>query len=269
MLDRIRDMAGGISLPSGIKKPIVIAAAVVIVAAAAVRIVGGSSAKVSQETLSEGVAYIQSLESRDVSDVKETLSEIRKAERRALLEAGELSIWDQFEDYAILGDSRAVGFYYYDYLEESRCLTHGGATIRDVESYMDRLVALQPKYVFMCYGLNDVSIGYWDTPEEYVAEFKEVMASIWENVPDCQIIVSSILIARDPAFETSTKWYEIPDFNVALKAMCEENGYSYADNTDICEEYADLWDSDGIHVNKAFYPYWATNLIAEVDVDYE
>ena len=29
----------------------------------------------------------------------------------------------------------------------------------------------------------------------------------------------------------------------------------------ISQTYAKLWDPDGIHVKKEFYPYWATNLI--------
>ncbi len=226
---------------------------------------GGSKAAVADQTLEEGRSYITQLEQRDVSEVKSQISEYRKAERRKLLEEGKLSVWDMFEDYVVLGDSRAVGFYYHGFLEESRTLAFGGATIRDVETYMDQIKALNPRYIFLCYGLNDVSIGYWDTPEEYTAEFVTVMDSLQAALPEAQIYISSILIARDPAFETSEKWRNIPEFNEALKAMAQEHGYNYVDNTDLCEQYADLWDEDGIHVKKEFYPYWGANLIAEVD----
>lgn len=225
----------------------------------------GSRSGADDKTLEEGRNYIISLENKDVAQVKSQISEYRKAERRKLLEEGKLSVWDMFEDYVVLGDSRAVGFYYHGFLDESRVLAFGGATIRDVSEYIDTIKTLSPSLVFLCYGLNDVSIGYWDTPEEYVTEFKQVMESIWEAVPDCQIYVSSILIARDPAFDLSEKWRNIPDFNDALMEMCKENGYNYVDNTDLCEEYADLWDEDGIHVMKEFYPYWGANLIAEVE----
>ena len=191
---------------------------------------GGSKASVPVSALEEGRRYIAQMEQRDVAEVKSQISSYRKAERRKLLEEGKLSVWDMFEDY-----------------------------------YLDTIKSLNPSYIFLCYGLNDVSIGYWDTPEEYTAEFVQVMDSLAKAAPKAQIYISSILIARDPAFETSEKWRRIPEFNDALKAMAEEHHYNYVDNTDLCEQYADLWDEDGIHVKKEFYPYWGANLIAEVD----
>lgn len=43
--------------------------------------------------------------------------------------------------------------------------------------------------------------------------------------------------------------------------MCEENGVLFADNTQLSEDYADLWQPDGIHLLPEFYPHWAANLI--------
>ena len=43
--------------------------------------------------------------------------------------------------------------------------------------------------------------------------------------------------------------------------MCEENGVLFADNTQLSEDYADLWQPDGIHLLPEFYPRWAANLI--------
>lgn len=109
-----------------------------------------------------------------------------RQERDALvakITSGELDIWSMFDSYVILGDSRAVGFYYFDFLEKSRVLADGGNTIRDVAAHMDDIRALQPDYVYLCYGLNDISIGYWDTKEEYVAELLQVVADLKEALP--------------------------------------------------------------------------------------
>ena len=165
------------------------------------------------------------------------------------------------DSYVILGDSRAVGFYYFDFLEKSRVLADGGNTIRDVAAHMDDIRALQPDYVYLCYGLNDISIGYWDTKEEYVAELLQVVADLKEALPGVTVVVSSILPAQDPAFEKSSKWRNIPEWSEAVGAACAENGIPFADNTEICQTYADLWQPDGIHVRPEFYPYWAANLI--------
>lgn len=236
----------------------------IVLVAIIVVIAGGKSSQAAEEAglVQAGVQYLQQLESQSTETVEAELKEIRKQERIQAMENGELSVWDQLEDAVILGDSRAVGFYYFGYMDESRVLAEAGSTIKKVAEHLEDLRNLNPAQVFLCYGLNDVSIGFWSSPEEYVTEMEEVMQSIWEVVPDAEIYISSILIARDPAFQKSSAWYNIPEYNDALKAFCEEKGYHFVDNSDLCEKYADLWEVDGIHVQTGFYPYWGANLVA-------
>lgn len=93
------------------------------------------------------------------------------------------------------------------------------------------------------------------------AELLQVVADLKEALPGVTVVVSSILPAQDPAFEKSSKWRNIPEWSEAVGAACAENGIPFADNTEICQTYADLWQPDGIHVRPEFYPYWAANLI--------
>ena len=222
----------------------------------------------------DGVAYLESLEAKDPAAIDETLAAIRKkrmeVERDIIMQKltdDENDVWSMFHDYVILGDSRAVGFYYYDFLEKNRVLADGGDTIRKIETHMDEIKALNPSYIFLCYGLNDVSIGYWSTPEEYTAEFMQICATLKEEVPGAKIIVSSILPARDPAFDISSRWREIPTYSDMLQDACEENDILFVDNSQTAEDHADLWDIDGIHVRREFYSYWARNLIVAVIED--
>ena len=108
-------------------------------------------------------------------------------------------------------------------------LADGGLTIADIPDYEDQMVALNPSYLFLCTGLNDVSIGYWKTPEEYVKAYEETMQELMKKLPDTEIYINSIFPAQDPAFEQSEKWRNIPDYNEAVKAWCEEKGYHYID----------------------------------------
>lgn len=209
-------------------------------------------------------------EEQRAAEEQEHLREERRAEYQARIDAilnGDVDIWGEFEDFVILGDSRAVGFYYYDFLETSRVLAGGGDTILRVADHMSEIVALQPKYIFLCYGLNDVSIGIWNTEEAYVEEFRGVLASLREKLPDAVIVVSSILPAQDPAFALSSRWYRIPDFSAAVAELCAQEGVVFVDNTEICEIYANYWQPDGIHVRPEFYPYWARNLIVGIIKD--
>ena len=187
-----------------------------------------------------GTAYLDSAAAKDASAIAETLREREKQRRAELLAQqkkeerdalvakitrGELDIWSMFDSYVSLGDSRAVGFYYFDFLEKSRVLADGGNTIRDVAAHMDDIRALQPDYVYLCYGLNDISIGYWDTKEEYVAELLQVVADLKEALPGVTVVVSSILPAQDPAFEKSSKWRNIPEWSEAVGAACAETAF--------------------------------------------
>ena len=44
--------------------------------------------------------------------------------------------------------------------------------------------ALNPKAVFLCFGLNDVGIGLWPTGEEYAAECDKQIAALQAELPD-------------------------------------------------------------------------------------
>ena len=223
---------------------------------------------VPQTAIDAGVAYLTMLDEKDPAAVDKLLKQ-RRAERLARereellqkLYAGEMDVWTMFEDYVVLGDSRAVGFYYYDFLDKSRVLADGGNTIRTVAEHLDEIEALNPSYVYLCYGLNDVSIGFWQTPEPYAEEMLEVVRSIEERVPGVTVVVSSILPARDPAFQRASKWYEIPEYSAAVEKMCKENGIVFSNNDKIAEEHGGLYQPDGIHLQPKFYNYWGANLI--------
>lgn len=222
----------------------------------------------STENLEEGISYIKELEKTDTSSVEKEIKEIKKAERSAALESGELDVWQQFNDSVILGDSRAVGFSYFGFLEENRVFADAGATIRDITQYIDRIKTVNPSSIILCFGLNDISIGYWETSEEYIAELDEVLGELQKNLPDAVVYVNSTIPATDPAFERSSKWRDIPEWNQDIKQHCTENGIPYIDITEVVDAHTDLYDPDGIHMRKEFYEYWAIAMITEVS-EYE
>ena len=251
--------------------PIILAAVVILAVVILTSTVSGQRSKADQAAVAPGIAYLEAQEAKDPAQVDEILRARReeqlKQERAQLLEelsSGEKDVWSMFEDYVLLGDSRAVGFYYYDFLSESRVLAEGGDTIRKVADHLEDIRALNPSYVYLCYGINDVSIGFWDTPEEYAAEMVEVVHSINEVVPHAKVVVSSIFPATDPAFDLSSKWREIPDYSAAVGAACQENGIIFVNNDEIAAEHMDWFQPDGIHLMTYFYPLWAANLIMGV-----
>ena len=214
---------------------------------------------------SKGVEYLKQLEKKDMDTVESAVKKVRKEAQEEAVANGELSVWAQFSDYVIYGDSRTVGFSYHEFLDSNRILAEGGLTIASIPEYLDQMKTLNPSYLVLCTGINDVSIGLWPTPEEYVAGYEEQMQMLMEELPDTHIYINSIFPAQDPAFDEEDSWRNIPEYNEAVKAWCEDKGYSYIDNTEVFEEHMDLYDIDGIHFRREFYEYWALNILDALD----
>ena len=256
---------------------------------AAALLLGGCGGRKPADTAA-GISYLESLEQRDPDAVDQVLRQRRLAELEAQREellrsikAGEQDPFTLFQDAVILGDSRAVGFFYYGFVDESRNLTGTGDTILNIPGKLDTLQAMNPRYVYLTYGLNDIKIGHWASLEAHITEYMERVRQIRERLPDAVIVISSVLPYHDPSARTDAsgettptsgsssasslteadrkRLAQIPEWNRLMADAAREHGVIFVDNSDICTEYEDLWDKDGIHVFKAFYPHWGKNLI--------
>ena len=213
-----------------------------------------------------GVSYLQSLETIDPDTVTQKLRQMRleklQAERaareQALLDDID-TVWQEFSDAVILGDSRAVGFSYYSFLDASRVLASSGERIDAIDGHIEDLKKLDPAYIFLCYGIND--LGWYGSAQDYADTLLEKIRLLRRELPEAVIVVSSILPAQEIACQKQKLWRQIPDYSAAVGQMCAENGILFADNTALCDEHGDLWQADGIHLFPQFYPYWAANLL--------
>ena len=117
------------------------------------------------EEVASGIAYIKDLEKADTDEVEavlalqrqQRLAEEREEKMRQVAD-GEIDVWSLFSDYALMGDSRAVGFEVFGFMPDDRVIAGPGWTIRDIEKNMATLQALNPSSIYLCFGLNDVSI---------------------------------------------------------------------------------------------------------------
>lgn len=230
--------------------------------------------KATDAQVSSGVSWLLEQEQHSPADVEATLKARRQAELAAQkdawlaqLRSGEISVWSLFEDYVLLGDSRAVGFSYYGFLPEERVLADSGATILHVQEQLDALKKLDPTMLFLCYGINDVGIGYWPTAEDYVNKIEETVALLAKELPNTDVYISSIIPAIDPAFERGPIWRNIPEYNDAVRVWCENAGVSYIDISQLCADNLALYQADGVHMMPEFYPLWAIEMISEVYAD--
>lgn len=256
---------------------------------AAAMLLGGCSGGDGVD-IAQGVAYLEALEQQDPDAVDQILRQRRleqlAREREELLrqvKAGEQDPFPLFQDAVILGDSRAVGFFYYGFVDESRDLTGSGETILDIPKKLDTLQAMNPRYVYLAYGLNDIKIGHWGSLQAHISEYLDRVQDIRERLPEAVIVISSVLPYHDPNARTDAtgeatpssgssstsslteadrkRLAQIPEWNRLMADAAREHGVIFVDNSAICQEYENLWEKDGIHVFKSFYPHWGKNLI--------
>ena len=252
---------------------------------AAAMLLGGCSGG-DRVDIAQGVAYLEALEQQDPDAVDQILRQRRleqlAREREELLrqiKAGEQDPFPLFQDAVILGDSRAVGFFYYGFVDESRDLTGSGETILDIPKKLDALQAMNPRYVYLAYGLNDIKIGHWGSLQAHISEYLDRVQDIRERLPEAVIVISSVLPYHDPNARTDAtgetpptsgsslteadrkRLAQIPEWNRLMADAAREHGVIFVDNSAICQEYKNLWEKDGIHVFKSFYPHWGKNLI--------
>ncbi|MBQ0000302.1 MAG: hypothetical protein KBT01_02020 [Clostridiales bacterium] len=211
----------------------------------------------------EGLDYLDLLEAKDPGEAVKAISDLEKRRFRDKLMENPNSVWSAFDDSVIVGDSRVVGFWFWEFLPESRAVSEGGAMVADMPNFIDRIASMDPANVFLAFGLNDYGCGEWPDPEEYTKVFVDNVQIIKDRLPEAKIFVNSTFPAVGIGLSASPQYPYIGNYNTALKAMCEREGYVFIDNDQIAAENESLYDDDGLHFQKELYSIWAIHMLEE------
>ncbi len=257
------------------KREGIIVACVLLAAVLTGTVLGRSSAKKEAQITAKGLSYLSMLDQRSPSDVESKLKEARDAKLQAEVEArmqeltdGTVDVWSLFDDAVLMGDSRVEEISNYEFLPKNRVLAHLGANIRKLKEDEDALLALNPSYVFLGYGINDTEqVEWWPDADAYIPEYKEILKDITAKMPDTKFYVNSIIPAQDWTFDEYPTYAEVPEWNVELKKMCEELGVGYIDCDQIAADNQDLYEGDGIHFLPEFYKIWMAKIWTTVYQD--
>lgn len=220
--------------------------------------------KKEKEKINRGVAYLESLEKQDISAISSKIDAVKAAHSLEMSETDENAVWGGFDSAMILGDSRAVGFRYFEFLLENQVIAESGRKITDVPDEIETLKKASPKQIFLCFGINDIRSELWPEPAEYAAAYQEVVALLHKELPGTTIYINSILPAVGDGYSSYEGYARISDYNAAIKEMAEKNRYRYVDNDSVAAAHVDLYEADGLHLQKEFYKYWAANMLTEV-----
>lgn len=107
----------------------------------------------------------------------------------------------------------------------------------------------------MCFGINDIE-AYESHVGKFIDHYTQHIDALRKALPDTAIYVQALL---PPAERMTKSFYQYGDtYNEKLQEMCSELQVQYVDASFLLEQKLELYDEDGVHPKKAFYPIWLT-----------
>lgn len=255
------------------KRYIILAAAIVVVAVIMVSTFF-QPVRRATKAVDDGLSYLTQMAGKSSSDIESNIKSMQQErERQRRIEArekaladGTVTVWELFDDYVFLGDSRVVGFSEFGFLESGRIIAHSGAGVKDIAESLETVEYYNPSWVFISYGAND--LGNYASAQDYAQALNQQIQGLKEVAPHARFIISSILPVYSSRLSSmSDNYNHVDTFNEALEQMCSENGYTFVDNTELAQEHRSEYEQDGIHFKSSFYEYWALNLINGEDAN--
>lgn len=190
-----------------------------------------------------------------------------------------------FDQTVLVGDSVMMGFRNYamrranTYLGRIQFLASGSFSVHNAlwpvnaksvhpiyqgqkRQVWESLGMIQPKRVFMFFGLNDMNMG---TLEDTCALYAQVIANIKNTCPDTEIHLMSMTYTLRGKGKGNLTNPNIRVFNEMLKQMARDNGWGFVDIAnplaDANGDLAPAYCSDHyVHQTNAAYDVWSVVL---------
>ena len=211
----------------------------------------GKTEKIDKSVVKAGVQELQNLADRDITAVKEKVKVVERTERLAQIQAGNFNVI--FDDAVIMGDSHAEGFSVYGFLNSARVAAVKGKNLKYCQDHVQQAINLNPSQVFMTYGMNDMII-YQSNVSGFIEQYTSVANQLKTALPDAQIYISSVIPAGSQAIARKPGLAYTAEYNAALQAMCQQNGFTFVNVTPLFN--AGYYEPDYIHTNKEFHRVW-------------
>lgn len=149
-----------------------------------------------------------------------------------------------------------------DTIQTDPIMVYGGKDGDTEMLAVDAAAEYKPGRVIINIGSNCV---YKMAPEEFAGHYKTFLQSFREKSPETQIIICSVLPVDKRYDESEKTAYttnndKVNKINYALAQLCREEGYKFLNLAEALKDgdgharEGALYETDGIHPNKATYP---------------
>ena len=228
---------------------------------------------------SEGLKIIQKEEKADIKEIEAEIERLENGgtKRADSEEAGDGSSSDEngsagsgansdgndltqeelFAKSVVIGDSITEGLSVYGVLDDSSVSAKVGASLSNSDDLLAAAAAMQPEYVFLAFGSNDLQMTGGNS-EKYQENYEAFLQKVQAQFPNAKIFVNGIFPVTEQAAASDSNYEQIDAFNKVLKKICKQEKLTYIDTSDLPEQ--DDYASDGVHMNPALYKKWAERM---------
>lgn len=208
---------------------------------------------VSTVSTKDGITEIKELESKNVIELEKKIDDMRKKN----LENRDFKTI--FSNSVIMGDSISEGLIGYEILSKLSVVAVKGRNTSTAMKDIKIAVNLQPTNIFLAYGMNDLLYFNGDV-EKFINQYKKMIKEIKDKLPQTNIYISGILPMQQKAIDKYSAYGKLNEFNDNLNILCKENGFGFIETKNLLREDSELYEKDGIHMKKDFYPIWLNEL---------
>lgn len=152
-----------------------------------------------------------------------------------------------------LGDSLLIGLE--DVLEDSNVISNAGATALFALKEVDKIASNKPENLFILLGSDDLLWPVDNPVEDSLINYTKLIAEIKGKLPNVKVHVLSVTPVTKEAMKVEPRYKNIPDYNKELEMMAIREKINYIDLSPIFEKHQNLYNKDGIHFKKDFYPF--------------
>ncbi|HZW49913.1 MAG TPA: GDSL-type esterase/lipase family protein [Bacillota bacterium] len=178
-----------------------------------------------------------------------------------------------FADSWFIGDSFTNGLEGYTRLkQQSVFLDEVGLTVTKAMQRLNELINVTPKRIFVLLGINDLGYGY--SPEEFAAQYQQLLTELKVGWPQAEIYVQAIfhVTARHESIDSCRTNAAIAAYNAALAKVCNQSGFAYIDiGSAFCDQAGVMREAespDGLHLEYSGNYVWL-ELLKQIILKYE
>lgn len=164
----------------------------------------------------------------------------------------------------VCGDSMAEGLTAYKVLSDNNVVWHRGRRIDNMDKDLDKIKALNPNYLFLTYGSNDLELWTGRT-NSFISAYTKTLNMLKEELPNTTLIINSILpVSTKKTNSDSSFSYQI-EFNTALKELANSYGITFLENSPFLSNKDKPYSSDGVHPKSFYYSLWAKHMTSYLE----